>query len=162
MCTVTAAVHCRGPSPCVTMGYSRLKPDCLLCMCMWTDMGSHRSSSSLKVATSAPPMETGPLVSPPDQDSTLQAAPTAPPHELAATKHHVSDLLGEYPIEYAGKGISAPSMLLCLCVRVCAWLPCCALPGSIYMFLTASCDFLLVLHVRNAIFVLTVVVNSAC
>lgn len=56
------------------------------------DMGSHHSSSSagLKVATSAPPMETPQLVSPPDQDPSLQAAPTAPPGELGAHKHHVS------------------------------------------------------------------------
>ena len=62
---------------------------------MPADMGSHRSGSSvgLKVATSAPPMETPQLVSPPDQDSSLQAAPTAPPGELGAHKHHVSLLL---------------------------------------------------------------------
>lgn len=59
---------------------------------MAADMGSHNSSSSagLKVATSAPPMETHQLVSPPDQDPSLQAAPTAPPGELGAHKHHVS------------------------------------------------------------------------
>ena len=62
---------------------------------MAADMGSHHSGSSagLKVATSAPPMETPQLVSPPNQDSSLQAAPTAPPGELGAHKHHVSLLL---------------------------------------------------------------------
>ena len=44
----------------------------------------------MKVATSAPPLEIPQLVSPPAQQSALQAAPTAPPHELAASKHHVS------------------------------------------------------------------------
>ena len=45
----------------------------------------------MKVATSAPPMDIPPLASPPDQeDQTLQAAPTAPPSEFAAKKHHVS------------------------------------------------------------------------
>ena len=63
--------------------------------CVAADMGSHHSGSSagLKVATSAPPMETPQLVSPPNQDSSLQAAPTAPPGELGAHKHHVSLLL---------------------------------------------------------------------
>ena len=64
-----------------------MKPDFVA-----ADVGSHHSSSSvgLKVATSAPPMETPQLVSPPDQDPSLQAAPTAPPGELGAHKHHVS------------------------------------------------------------------------
>ncbi|DBB08201.1 hypothetical protein WJX82_009172 [Trebouxia sp. C0006] len=54
-------------------------------------MGSHRSSSSLKVATSAPPMETPLLVSPPNRDASLSAAPSAPPTQFANTKngkHH--------------------------------------------------------------------------
>lgn len=64
---------------------------------MAADMGSHRSSSSagLKVATSAPPMETTQLVSPPDHDPALQAAPTAPPGELGSDKHDVRLHLGE-------------------------------------------------------------------
>ena len=60
------------------------------------DMGSHRSSSSLKVASSAPPMETPQLASPPTQESALQAAPTAPPHELAAKQHLVSPFTAAY------------------------------------------------------------------
>ncbi|KAA6421154.1 MAG: Magnesium transporter [Trebouxia sp. A1-2] len=54
-------------------------------------MGSHKSSSSLKVATSAPPMETPLLVSPPNRDASLSAAPSAPPTQFANTKngkHH--------------------------------------------------------------------------
>ncbi len=56
---------------------------CAVC----TGMGSHRSSSSLKVATSAPPMETPLLVSPPNRDASLSAAPSAPPTQFANTKN---------------------------------------------------------------------------
>jgi len=59
------------------------KKKCVVC----TGMGSHRSSSSLKVATSAPPMETPLLVSPPNRDASLSAAPSAPPTQFANTKN---------------------------------------------------------------------------
>lgn len=50
-------------------------------------LNSHPSSgTSLKVATSAPPMETSPLVSPPNSHPQLQAAPTAPPSEFPSKK----------------------------------------------------------------------------
>ena len=59
------------------------KKKCAVC----TGVGSHRSSSSLKVATSAPPMETPLLVSPPNRDASLSAAPSAPPTQFANTKN---------------------------------------------------------------------------
>lgn len=66
--------------------------------CLWTccvtmysgqvvgSLDSHKSTSSMKVATSAPPMETFPLVSPPETDARLEPAPTAPPSEYPAKK----------------------------------------------------------------------------
>lgn len=80
--------------------------------CISADMGSHRSSSSagLKVATSAPPMETAQLVSPPDHDPALQAAPTAPPGELGAGKHDVS--LRSSRVDMPSETMLASCMLL--------------------------------------------------